>query len=80
MIAGQADPVVQVIDESDGQIVYTLRIKGREFRPKVFQKGTYTIRVGQQDGNMKEFRGVKSLGPDQEDQLRLDFSLPPERP
>lgn len=46
-IIGRADPVVQVIDESDGQIVYTLRIKGRTYSPKVFKKGTYTIKVGQ---------------------------------
>ncbi|MHC4180394.1 MAG: metallophosphoesterase family protein, partial [Planctomycetota bacterium] len=29
-IRGREDPVVQVIDEADRQIVYTLRIKGRE--------------------------------------------------
>jgi len=59
-IGGKADPVVQVIDESDGQIVYTLRIKGSTFRPKVFKDGTYTIKVGPQD-HPKVLKGVKSL-------------------
>jgi len=59
-VTGMKDPVVQVIDE-DNEIVYTLRIKGTNFRPKVFDKnGTYTVKVGDQDsGNMKTFKGLK---------------------
>ena len=49
---------MQVIDESAGEIVYTLRIKGNEFRPKVFSKGTYTVRVGEQPDGMKELYDV----------------------
>jgi hypothetical protein len=45
-VSGMTDPVVQVIDESNGETVYTLRIKGTAFRPKVFHKGLYTVRVG----------------------------------
>jgi hypothetical protein len=41
------DPVVQVIDEADGEIVYTLRIKGDSFTPKVFKAGKYTVKVGE---------------------------------
>ena len=60
VVKGKADPVIQVIDESNNEIVYTLRIKGDRFRPKVFRKGTYTINVG--EGNTKKtFKGVKSL-------------------
>ena len=47
-ISGQTDPVVQVIDESNDEIVYTLRIRGRSWRPKVFTKsGAYTVKVGE---------------------------------
>ena len=60
-VKGQTDPVVQVIDQADGQIVYTLRIKGTTFRPKVFAPGTYTIKVGEGE-NIKTLRGVKSVG------------------
>jgi phosphodiesterase/alkaline phosphatase D-like protein len=67
------DPVVQVVDEADGEIVYTLRIKGRQFRPKVFRKGIYTVRVGDQDGTMKEIKGLKSLPPGQHEELQVDF-------
>jgi hypothetical protein len=43
------DPVVQVIHEESGEIVYTLRIKGRSYQPKVFQPGRYTLKVKYQD-------------------------------
>ena len=49
------DPVVQVVDEQTGEVVYTVRIKGATFRPKVFRQGPYTVRV---DG--KETTGVMS--------------------
>ncbi|MFP3897179.1 MAG: alkaline phosphatase D family protein [Anaerolineales bacterium] len=44
-VTGTTDPVVQIIEEDSGEIVYTLRIKGTSYRPKVFAEGTYTIRV-----------------------------------
>jgi hypothetical protein len=63
-IAGQPNPVVQVIDESDGEVVYTLRILGNSFRPKVFHQGTYTVKVG--DGNqVQTLTGIEPLAADQ---------------
>ncbi len=59
-ITGRSDPVVQVIDEAGDEIVHTLRIKGTSYRPKVFRRGTYTIKVGER-GAVKTFRGVRSL-------------------
>jgi hypothetical protein len=49
--------VVQVVDESDGQVVYTLRISGREWQPRVFRPGSYTLRVGE-GRQMREFKGL----------------------
>ena len=60
-IAGQANPVVQITDEADGRIVYTLRINGSTFRPKVFKEGKYTIKVSR-GAKAKTFKGVKSVG------------------
>ena len=37
MIKGQVNPVVKIIDESNGEWIYALRINGTRFRPKVFQ-------------------------------------------
>ena len=44
-ISGAEDPVVKVIDEESGDWVYSLRIKGDSFQPKVFKKGSYTVEV-----------------------------------
>jgi hypothetical protein len=44
-IPNAADPVVQVVDETRGETVYTARIQGSEFRPKVFREGRYTVKV-----------------------------------
>ncbi len=72
-VTGIEDPVVQIIDEADGQMVYTIRIQGREFRPKVFRKGTYTIKIGPQPGRPKLLKGIQALGPDEEAALEVAF-------
>ncbi len=47
-VSGMENPaVVQVIDESNREIIYTLRIKGTTFRPAVFKDGLYTLKVGE---------------------------------
>ncbi|MCX8160730.1 MAG: hypothetical protein N3G18_07345 [Candidatus Saccharicenans sp.] len=59
---GMSDPVLQVVEEKTGEIVYTLRVKGTEFRPPVFRAGRYTIRCGEPNTSVwKEIRGVPSL-------------------
>jgi hypothetical protein len=46
-IEGVADPVVQVESEAGAEVLYTLRIKGNRFTPRVFGPGVYTVRVGE---------------------------------
>jgi hypothetical protein len=48
VVEGTIDPVVQVVDP-DGEIVYTLRIRGDRFTPRVFEPGRYTVRVVEAD-------------------------------
>jgi hypothetical protein len=69
-ISGQEDPVVQVIDEYNGEIVYTLRIKGHTFRPKVFRDGAYTIKVGE-GARLKILTGIHSLKPKETGELKV---------
>jgi hypothetical protein len=59
-IKGQTNPVVQIIDESNHEVVYTLRILGTSFSPKVFRRGTYTIKVGEGD-HVKTLQSVKTI-------------------
>jgi phosphodiesterase/alkaline phosphatase D-like protein len=42
---GKPDPVVQVADQDTGEIVYTLRIRGNNFTPRVPKAGRYTVRL-----------------------------------
>lgn len=58
---GFQNPVVQVIDESNGDVVYTQRVLGSEFQPQVYEDGIYTVRVGMNDTNGFETTGLKIL-------------------
>ncbi len=59
-IKGQTNPVVQIIDESNDEVIYTLRILGTSFSPKVFRRGTYTIKIGE-SSDIKTLRRVKTI-------------------
>jgi alkaline phosphatase D len=68
------DPVVQVIDDADSEIVYTLRVKGNTFRPMVFKEGAYNIRMGNPDtGQVKTWLGVNSLKPEVNKFIDVEF-------
>lgn len=43
---GAADPVVQVIEDSTGDLLYTVRVSGSRFQPRVYTLGTHTVKVG----------------------------------
>ena len=53
------DPVVQVIEEKTGNVIYTIRIKGNTFSLKVFAEGKYTIVVGNQKEKTKTISGIE---------------------
>jgi hypothetical protein len=71
-ITGQEDAVVQVVDEFNAEIVYTLRVNGTQFRPKVFALGSYTLRVGE-GARRKEFTGIASENAATESILPIAF-------
>ena len=62
-VEGMEDPVLQVVDETYGEVVYTLRIRGNRFQPKVFRDGIYTLRIGEQPDRMEEFSGLRATSP-----------------
>jgi hypothetical protein len=61
-IRGAANPVVQVIREADGEILYTQRIAGRSFRPHVFAPGQYTVKVGRDTPEGWSAKGLEPAG------------------
>lgn len=73
-VSGMTDPVVQVIDEQNNEIVYTLRINGMSFRPKVFRAGTYTVKVGEPGtARMKTLNNVQSIPEHQDQTIEVNF-------
>jgi len=73
-VTGMENPVVQVIDEADGEVVYTLRIRGTQFQPWVFKAGTYTLNVGEQGTKKwKTFKGLRAAAKEQARTLSVAF-------
>ena len=71
-VTGMTDPVVQVVNEASGEIVYTLRIDGNSYRPKVFAAGMYTVRVGE-EGQMQDFTSIEASSEEQARTLSVSF-------
>jgi len=62
---GVENPVVQVIDMESGEVVYTVRIKGKSWRPKVEKEGQYTVKIIS-SGEEKTINNIKT-GPESMD-------------
>ncbi len=71
VVDGGANPMVQVVDEERGEILYTLRARGTSVRPKVFRAGTYTVRVGDEEAWRVTFEGVVPDGGQEELRVQL---------
>ena len=71
-VVGATDPVVQIVDEASGEVLYTIRGHGNEFRPKVFADGTYTVKVGE-GATQQVWKGVKALADGEDASLEVAF-------
>ena len=58
--AESKDPVVQVIEEGSGEVVYTVRVQGDRFRPRVYAKGKYTVKAGRDRAEKVVMEGVEA--------------------
>jgi alkaline phosphatase D len=63
-VSGVKNPVVQIVDETNGEIVYTLRIAGPNWRPHVFAPGRYTVKVSEPDTRRERVVKGVAAGPD----------------
>ena len=57
---GADDPVVQVISEESGEILYTVRAKGGRFRPKVYSEGKFTVKTGRDTPDGASLTGLEA--------------------
>ncbi len=58
-VAGADSAVVQVIDESTGEILYTVRSSGPMFKPPVYSMSTFTLKAGKDRPDSKTWAGLK---------------------
>jgi len=73
-VSGMTNFVVQVIDESNNEIVYTLRINGSSYRPKVFKEGKYTVVIGEPGTDrMKTLTNILPLPPEATEVIKVKF-------
>lgn len=67
-------PVVQVLNEITGEIIYTLRISSDRYQPAVFEEGTYSIHIGEPGtGNMKSFSGLTPSRQPGQESIMISF-------
>ncbi len=71
-ISGFINPIVQITDEATDEIVYTIRINGESYRPKVFKEGKYTVRVFDKGVN-RLLQHVESIGLNESKQITVAF-------
>jgi len=66
-------PIVEVIDEKTGELVYSLRVNEAIFKPDVFSDGKYLVKVtDDQSGNFIVFNHL-TPDSDQLETLKVDF-------
>jgi hypothetical protein len=60
----QPNPVVRVFDESTGELVNSLRIRGTRYRPPVYNNsGTYRVEIAYDDATLSETRNGQTASP-----------------
>jgi len=52
--------VIQVIAESNGEVLYTIRAKSNRFQPHVYAAGSYTVKIGKDKPDAQTLTGLKS--------------------
>ncbi|QTN33142.1 metallophosphoesterase [Akkermansiaceae bacterium] len=57
---GADDPVVQVVSDESGEILYTVRARGGRLLPHVFAAGRYTVKTGRNKPDGQTLTGIPS--------------------
>ena len=58
-----------MIQQEDGEILYTVRAAGNRFRPPVYAGGKYTVKIGNDRPDGKTLRNLRP-GPSDSDETR----------
>lgn len=60
LIEGVERPVVQVVADSDGEILYTIRVRENPFQPPVYTAGTFTVQIGRDRPDEATLQGLRA--------------------
>ncbi len=60
IVEGAGRPVIQVIDEASGEILYTVRARSARFQPPVYSHGPFTVKVGKDRPDGSTVKGVRA--------------------
>lgn len=71
--SGVTDPVIQVTHEQSAELLYTIRIQGTRFQPKVYAPGTYQIKIGLDRPDARTLNGIKAGSPSDQRVLPIEF-------
>jgi hypothetical protein len=61
VIEGADRPVVQVIAEAGGEILYCVRARGNRFQPQVYSRGSFTVKIGRNRPDGASLTGVAAF-------------------
>jgi hypothetical protein len=61
---GAARPVIQVVAEATGEILYTVRARSGRFQPRVYSQGTFTVKVGKDRPDGQTLKGLRAAAKD----------------
>jgi len=64
VIEDGSNPVVQVIEEQTGEILYTVRTQGGRFQPRVYSKGKHTVKIGRDKPDGQTLTGLEPKAKD----------------
>lgn len=74
VVKGSKRPVVQVIEDATGEILYTVRMDSNRFRPPVYSEGNYTVKMGREKPDLSEISGLKPVQPGSNAKLQIDLN------
>ncbi len=70
---GVENPVVQVIEEATADILYTVRVQGTRFQPRVYSTGKHTVKVGRDRPDAQSMEGLEPRPKDMAGSRQVKF-------
>lgn len=67
-------PVVQVIEEATGNVLYTVRAASNRFKPPVYAQGTYTLKYGNDKPDQSSVPGLSPVADGVTSELQIGLN------